>query len=191
MCTLYNIKVTPEDLLAAFDAEDSLRGAVTKDYVSPGGAGPVVGRRDGKRRLAVLRWGFPPPDGARAPVVNVRNYASPFWRATLADPRRRCLVPATEFSEWSARREGAKQVLHWFSIPSRPIFAFAGIWRPTETGPAFAFLTCEPNPLVGAIHPKAMPVILAEEDHDRWLGGTFEEACALATAYPSQLMAMT
>jgi putative SOS response-associated peptidase YedK len=132
-------------------------------------------------------WGFPPPPNARAPVItNVRNLASPFWRTALSRPDRRCLVPVTSFCEWEGE-PGAKRKC-WFSVPSRPIFAFAGLWRPTETGPAFAFLTCEPNALVGEIHPKAMPVILAEEDYGGWLGGSLDEARALATPFPSQLM---
>jgi len=191
MCTLYNIKAPREQLLEAFDAEDYMATDLDKDYVATGRPGFVVARARGARQLTIMRWGFPPPPGARAPVVNVRNYASGFWRAALENPVPRCLVPATEFSEWSEKREGAKQALHWFGIPSRPIFALAGIWTKTETGPAYAFLTCAPNPLVGAIHPKAMPVILAEEDHETWLRADFADACALATAYPSQLMAVT
>lgn len=56
---------------------------------------------------------------------------------------------------------------------------------------AFAFLTCEPNPLVGAVHPKTMPVILHPEDYDSWLDGEVEDACALAQPFPSQLMRVT
>jgi putative SOS response-associated peptidase YedK len=33
-----------------------------------------------------------------------------------------------------------------------------------------------------------MPVILHEEDYDRWLGGEAQDACALAVPFPSQLM---
>lgn len=37
-----------------------------------------------------------------------------------------------------------------------------------KTGPEvcdlFAFLTCAPNAEVGAVHPKAMPVILTTQD---------------------------
>jgi putative SOS response-associated peptidase YedK len=68
-----------------------------------------------------------------------------------------------------------------------PIFAFAGIWRPTEEGKAFAFLTCEPNPLVAPIHPKAMPVVLHDEDYDAWLGGDVDSVWWLAKPFPSQL----
>ncbi|HEY0112199.1 MAG TPA: SOS response-associated peptidase family protein [Allosphingosinicella sp.] len=85
------------------------------------------------------------------------------------------------------RREGAKQE-HWLSLPASPIFAFAGIWRPSEEGNCYAFLTCDPNPLVAPIHEKATPVILHNEDVERWLDGDVDEVCSLATPFPSQLM---
>ncbi len=65
---------------------------------------------------------------------------------------------------------------------------FAGVWRPAEGGSVFAFLTTEPNAIVAPIHPKAMPVILHEEDWDRWLDAPVEEALTLAAPFPSQLM---
>ena len=41
----------------------------------------------------------------------------------------------------------------------------------------FAFFTTEPNDVVGAVHPKAMPVILAsEEDRETWLNASWSEA---------------
>ena len=51
-----------------------------------------------------------------------------------------------------------------------------------------AFLTCEPNELVGAVHPKAMPVIVEAEDRERWLTGSYEEIVALAQPYPDDVM---
>lgn len=57
-------------------------------------------------------------------------------------------------------------------------------------GPEFAFLTTEPNPLMEQLHPKAMPVILLAEDHDRWLTANYDEALAMQNAYPSQLMSV-
>lgn len=154
----------------------------------PKGDGWVVRKENGSLILDVMTWGFPPPAQARAPVTNVRNLASPFWRGALKNPERRCLVPVTDFCEWSGEK-GSKQE-HWFSVPSHEIFAFAGIWRLTEKSKAYAFLTCEPNPLVAPIHPKAMPVVLHEEDYDRWLDGEVDEVCSLATPFPSQLMSI-
>jgi hypothetical protein len=43
-----------------------------------------------------------------------------------------------------------------------------------------AFLTTEPNDVVGPIHPKAMPVILSyPEECDIWLSATWDEASKL------------
>ena len=80
---------------------------------------------------------------------------------------------------------------HWFALgEDRPLFAFAGLWRPwtgvrgTKADPAenelFAFLTCEPNEVVGPIHPKAMPVILTTaKECDAWMAASVPDALAL------------
>ena len=163
----------------------------------------VVREELGRRLLDTMAWGFPrklpgkridkvtgKPVMVQTDVTNVRNYTSPFWRTAMANPERRCLVPFTAFSEYGQTRGAdGKLSLHWFDVPSRPIVSFAGLWRPLEGGGAvFAFLTCEPNPLVAPIHPKAMPVLLHEEDEAIWLECSFDDAVALAQPYPSQLM---
>lgn len=67
-----------------------------------------------------------------------------------------------------------------------PNAAFAEIGPPSEVGNVFAFLTCEPNPLMAPIHPKAMPVILQPEDYSCWLGG--DPVVDLAVPFAPQLM---
>jgi hypothetical protein len=48
------------------------------------------------------------------------------------------------------------------------------------TNDLFAFLTTEPNKVVGAIHPKAMPAILTTvEEIDTWMNAPTEEALKL------------
>lgn len=164
----------------------------------------VVRQHDNRRMLDTMAWGFPhkipgkridkatgKPILLNKSVTNVRNYTSPFWRSALMNPERRCLVPFTSFSEYGQTRGAdGKLPLHWFSVPSRPIVSFAGVWRPADGGAVFAFLTTDPNPLVAPIHPKAMPVLLAEEDEERWLTAPFDQAILLAAPYPSQLMAV-
>ncbi len=186
MCNLYRAKRAGEEIAAIFGAaEPSFAFAGEKDFY-PKSKAPVVIQQEGGRSLVEMTWGFPPPPSSKAPVTNVRNLSSPFWRSALANPERRCLVPVTEFCEWEGEK-GAK-VKRWFSVPRLPVFAFAGIWRPTSDGAAFAFLTCEPNPLVAAVHPKAMPVILQPKDYGRWLAASDEGGTALAVPFPSQLM---
>lgn len=152
----------------------------------------VVREDAGDRVLDVLQWGVPlaTTSAKGQPVIknitNVRNLRSPFWKNMIGNPGSRCLVPVTDFCEWEGDTGAKKE--RWFSVPSRPIFAFAGVWRSSEQGRAFAFLTCEPNEIVRPIHQKAMPVILHDEDFDDWLSGAYDEVCSLASPYPSQLM---
>ncbi|VXC42719.1 SOS response-associated peptidase [Sphingomonas sp. 8AM] len=143
----------------------------------------------GERILDVMTWGWPRTvPGARGPretqVTNVRNLESPMWRNALSKPTQRCLVPVTSFSEYGPGEKG-NLPLYWFDVPSRPIFSFAGIWRPAVEGAVFAFLTCDPNSVVAPIHPKAMPLILHEEDEARWLNGELND---LVAPLPAQLM---
>ncbi|MCM8557345.1 SOS response-associated peptidase family protein [Sphingomicrobium sp. GRR-S6-50] len=182
-------------LFGAFEGDRSNLPAQAEIY--PKYEAPVLRREDGGLVLDRMSWGFPGPKAAGGrPVTNVRNLSSPFWRSALANPERRCLVPVTRFSEWSQKPdpETGRKVKHWFGLEGDgdPLFAFAGIWRPgdeaSEGASYMAFLTCEPNALVGAVHPKAMPVMLHSEDYDQWLGGETEEATALAVPYPAEKM---
>ena len=171
MCNLYRIRHTRDEVAALFRARDVHATDIEKDYVAPGKHGHVIRDEACERLLDRMVWGFPPPPQVRAPVVNVRNYSSPFWRSALNNPVRRCLVPVTSFQEWTVESdpETGKKRPHWFSVPSQPTFAFAGVWRPLADGQcAYAFLTCgydDPSThAVGRIHPKACPVILHPED---------------------------
>ena len=150
--------------------------------IYPGREAPVIrATADGERELTVMHWGFPPPATGR-PVTNVRNLASPFWRTALSRPDRRCLIPVTSFCEWEGD-VGVKRKV-WFALDHGDPFAFAGVWRPTPEGDRMAFLTCEPNATVGAVHPKAMPVVLDPGDYEGWLAHEYASACALAKPYP-------
>jgi putative SOS response-associated peptidase YedK len=188
MCNLYAYR-TPQ-------AETRLLLNVTSDRtgnqpplpaVFPDQMAPVVRAGDDEvREMLAMRWGLPGPESAGArPVTNIRNTDSAWWRPWL-EPRWRCLVPANSFCEWTDTRP---KVPHWFALgPERPLFAFAGIWRPwtgergKERGEhlLFGFLTTEPNATVRPVHSKAMPVMLTTpEEWDTWLRAPVDEALAL------------
>src|SRR6202049_4342406 len=103
-------------------------------------------------------------------TTNIRNVKSKHWTRWLG-VENRCVVPFNSFSEFG-RTEGGDI---WFALgETRPLACFAGIWATwtsarkvkegETTNDIFAFLTTEPNAEVGAIHPKAMPVILTTPD---------------------------
>lgn len=188
MCNLYSMTASRE---AVAEFTQSMRDRTGNQppmpAIFPDQLAPVVRvAPDGVRETLNMRWGFPPPSGTR-PVTNVRNLNSAFWRNWLR-PEFRCLAPATSFCEYTDTRP---KIAHWFALGShRPLFAFAGIWRPwsgiraKEDGEhlLFAFLTTEANDVVRPVHAKAMPVILTGDDLTMWL--TAPEADALALAKP-------
>jgi putative SOS response-associated peptidase YedK len=84
----------------------------------------------GQRELVMARWGMPSPPkfvtGIDRGVTNIRNMASPHWRAWMK-PEFRCLVPATSFCEYT---DAVPKVPTWFALgDDRPLFFFAGIRR--------------------------------------------------------------
>ncbi len=183
MCNLYRVTTNVEAMRRLFKVTGAAPNLPLFPDIYPDKEAPIIRADDaGERRIDVARWGVPPPGGVSRPVTNVRNLASPFWRASLAGAARRCLVPVTAFCEWTAEPDpatGRKRKV-WFARPDGEAFAFAGVTRPNAPGePArYAFLTCEPNALVGAVHPKAMPVILEGDAVDAWLAGAPAEPLA-------------
>lgn len=164
------------------------------DDMWPRRQGIVARKENGRSVIEAMQWGVPlklpgKREGTTITkrVTNVRNLNSPFWRSMLAKPEQRCLVPFSRFAE---PKIGQGREEHWFTVKGREVAAFAGLWRPSEEGLVYAFLTCAPNELVKPLHPKAMPVILHEDDYEKWLTGSKDEAVALAEPYPSQLMSV-
>jgi putative SOS response-associated peptidase YedK len=159
--------------------------------VWPKRPGLIIRREGHITQTDVMAWGVPTSvRGASGKmlekrVTNVRNLSSAFWRSMLMTPEQRCLVPFTAFAE---PKIGQGRDEWWFTVIDQPLACFAGIWRQSERGPVYAFLTCEPNELVAPLHPKAMPVILDPADYDQWLDGSFEESCALAKPFSALLM---
>ncbi len=191
MCNLYRMTGAAQAIAQLFAAETGGRNLPAIEEIYPDQMAPVVTAQGAGRRLEMMRWGWPPFGEIKRPITNVRNLASPLWRSALADPARRCLVPVTAFSEWSAapNAQTGRKRKHWFDLADDPLFAFAGLWRMSEEGARFAFLTCAPNAVVGRVHPKAMPVILrAGDGFDRWLSADGAGAAAMQVPLADDLM---
>ena len=163
----------------------------------------------GGRELVPAHWGFVMPQTSKRTgepiqpkaVNNARDdklTSSSFWRESFE--ARRCLIPATSFSEAKGR---GPAVHYWFAVldgeGGEPWpFAFAGIWRrwrglykdePRELD-TVSMVTTTPNDVVRPVHPDRMPMILGREDHAAWLEAAPEDAMALIRPYPAERMAV-
>ncbi|MBB4152877.1 putative SOS response-associated peptidase YedK [Sphingomonas jinjuensis] len=153
----------------------------------------VVREEEGRRGVDVMGWDVLGGQ-AKWAMTNVRNLALPQWTRLAERPENRCLVPLTEFCEFTPERhdlgDGKKPLKGemWFSVVDQPVFAVAGFWQRTVAGNGFAMVTCDANELVEPIHPKAMITILHPDDWSTWLTGSFDEVRRLQCPYPADQM---
>ena len=205
MCNLYSLTKGQDAIRQLFDGPDPLAdltgNLAPQPGIFPDYKAPVIRHGATGLELGIARWGMPTPPvyltGKRTDpgVTNVRRVDSPHWRRWLG-VEHRCLVPFTSFSELDTRPGAPRNHPVWFALnDTRPLAFFAGIrttWTSVRklrdgetTDELFAFLTCDPNAEVGAVHPKAMPVILTRpEDWLHWLTAPASDALRLQRPLP-------
>ena len=188
MCNLYRMANSAAEVASLFRAQ-VVPGANFGAEVYPGYPGLVVA----KNKVGAMTWGFPLAMKSKRtgeplkpkPVNNARTdkLDSAFWRSSFE--RRRCLIPVSAFAE----AEGAKgaKTRTWFSMEDQPVFAVAGLWRPSaEWGQCYSMVMTEASDAICGLHDR-MPVILPPEAQTAWLDGTADEARALCQPYRGAL----
>ena len=209
MCGRYSLAVSPEELEQIFDAPAEGTLALPRWNIAPMQDAPVVVESRVGRRIRPLRWGLV-PYWAEDPRVGARHInaraetlatTSPFRDAFA---RRRCLVPADGFYEWSDRPGGGPRLPHWVHHRRGGVLAFAGLcerWRahgsrgrlggPRETEPlrTFTIITTAPNTVVAPLHDR-MPAVLPPSAWDAWLDPATppEAAQSLLVPAPDDLL---
>jgi len=205
MCNLYSLTKGQQAIRELTRAMvDRVGNLPLLPAIFPDYAAPIVRNQPVGRELVMARWGMPSPAfalrgrNADPGVTNVRNVASPHWRRWLG-VENRAVVPFTSFSENEVLPDGSRPPI-WFALDqSRPLACFAGIWtrwtsvrkvkEGETTNDVFAFLTTAPNALVGAYHPKAMPVILrSQADIDLWMTAAAPDALTLQRPLPDDAL---
>lgn len=190
MCGRYDIEIDPVFLceLLGLEVPDFIDDA---DF-SPGDVGPVIAvGRDGKIKVVLMRWGLEPgwmKDKPRRPMFNARSETvaeKPMFRSAFK--RKRALVPAIAFYEWTGKT-GAKT--KWrFSKRDGSLLVFAGLWEAREQHDGqkrltFTILTTTPNTDVVDYHDR-MPVILDETSQKIWLDPDADSGLLLELTTPA------
>jgi putative SOS response-associated peptidase YedK len=146
----------------------------------------AVRQSDIGREPVWMRWGLIPSWAKDAKIgnslINARAETvaeKPSFRTAFK--RRRCLVVADGFYEWS-KFEKAK-VPYLITLYDRSTFAFAGLWEQWKdaTGDwieSTTIITTNPNSLMASIHDR-MPVILPSERYDEWLDASTQDVAQL------------
>ncbi|WP_129115724.1 SOS response-associated peptidase [Halegenticoccus tardaugens] len=209
MCGRYTLFASQAALEDRFDAEAD-RPVEPRYNCAPGQRLPVIAN-DAPDAIGLQKWGLIPSwaddesDGgfinARAETVREkRSFREPF-------ERRRCLVLADGFYEWTEREDGSGKRPYRVAFEDDRPFAMAGIWErwtppTTQTGlsdfggggggasepeteavETFAVLTTEPNGLIADLHDR-MAVVLAPEEEREWLDADPDDARALLDPHP-------
>ena len=185
MCGRYYLLAPPAELAGLFGLAD-VPDASPRYNIAPTQPVLAVGPdRAGLPAVASFRWGLVPPwsAGPKPGPINARAETAAD-KPTFAEAfrRRRCLIPASGFFEWS-RRGKVKQPFAIRLADGRP-FAFAGLWeawRP-ESGPPLltcALLTTAANELLRPVHDR-MPVILDPRHFGLWTDRAVREPAELA-----------
>jgi putative SOS response-associated peptidase YedK len=187
MCGRYTVTATPEVLRALFGYAEQ-PNFPPRYNVAPTQPIAIVRLMNGTRQFALVRWGLLPSwvkdPKAFSLLINARGETvneKPAYKAAMK--RRRCLIPADGFYEWQAR--GSRKQPYYVRAKSGTPLAFAGLWE-TWTGPngeeleTAAIITTDANQTLAPIYDR-MPVVIASEQFDLWLGGRDEDTAAASS----------
>ena len=197
MCGRYVITSPPAAVRALFGYPEQ-PNFPARYNVAPTQPIPIVRLHEGKRHFVLMRWGLIPSwvkdPKAFSLLINARSDSvldKPAFRNAMR--RRRCLIPADGFYEWS-EASGRKQPYFVHPRSGGP-FGFAGLWE-TWTGPngeeldTAAIVTTTANRALSSLHGR-MPVILPPEAFDLWLDCAqvdAQTAAALLVPSPDDLL---
>ncbi|HEY0487845.1 MAG TPA: SOS response-associated peptidase [Mycobacteriales bacterium] len=181
MCGRYASTRSADELTLVFDAEDGTGDAAPEADYNVAPTKPVYAVRSavGGRRLDVLSWGLVPSWARdRRIAATLRNAraetlaTTPAFRSAYA--RRRCLVPADGWYEWTPRPDGpGKQPYFLTPRSAGSVLAFAALWETWGTGAdrleTAAIVTTAAHGALADVHDR-MPLVLRPGRWAAWLG---------------------
>lgn len=177
MCGRFTLTVDPSQLQEVFP------WLAIPDQLSPryniAPTQPVaVVANDGKNKLDYFIWGLI-PSWAKDPSIGSRMINA---RAETLDEkpsfrnafrRRRCLILADGFYEWTQSSDGKGKIPMYIQLETKKAFALAGLWEIWQSNDgsevrSCTIITTNPSEFMSSIHNR-MPAILSEKQYSVWL----------------------
>jgi len=191
MCGRYTLHHTSKEIAARFDAQKVLFETPRRYNIAPTQPVAAITQREDERVLDAFRWGLI-PSWAKDPAIGNRLINAraetlaekPAFKSALK--RRRCLIPADGFYEWSTpeKAKSKEKTPHYIRMKTGELFAFAGLWDEWKSPDgeevrSCTIITTTPNELITPLHHR-MAVILKPEHESLWLDPTLDDADELA-----------
>jgi putative SOS response-associated peptidase YedK len=193
VCARYTIrKKTLREVAEALEAEyaeDDEPLYRARYNVAPTDLAWIVELGGDRRVLRPATWNY--LVGGDRPLINLRGEnvgSGSGYREAFAS--RRCAVVTDGFYEWPPTKGNAPTYYH---RADDGLVLLGGLFqRPkgTDKHARFTVLTTKPNALVARVHDR-MPVILASERLDEWLGAEPAKAAALIGPAPEDVLVAT
>ena len=169
----------------------------TRYNIAPTDLHYIVRLRNEERQLLPAKWGLVntwAKDAKRAAAqINARDVTVarlPAFREAFE--RRRCVIPADGFFEWTGTKE--TRLPHWYHRSDGRLLLFAGLhesWQPSpdKWERTFTIITTAANAVGSPVHDR-MPAILEDEAVEEWLyaGSERESPLGLLRPAPDDLL---
>ena len=173
MCGRYSLTDCEEKIIFYFGLHNSKVILKPRYNIYPSEKIPIIVQRDGLLQLEFMKWGLIPIwSKSRKPFINARVETikeKPSFRQAIK--KRRCLVPANGFYEWTQEKYNKQP--YFICLKNYNLLAFAGIWEEwiSDNGEVIrtcAILTTAANSSILKIHNR-MPIILNKNNFSMWL----------------------
>ncbi|MDQ3635861.1 MAG: SOS response-associated peptidase [Aridibacter sp.] len=197
MCGRFTQKNDKKTVEKKFDVEISKTKLFNKSYnIAPTQIIGAIRVIENAREYANLKWGLIPhwskDDSFASKLINARAETLA-EKASFRDAykKRRCLIPASGFYEWEKTANGKQP--HYFYLKDKGVFGFGGLWEEwldKESGElieTFTIITTEANEVLEPIHNR-MPVIIKENDYEKWLNESVSNITDLLKPFDANKM---
>lgn len=193
MCGRATLVISTDDIAEVFGVEPTLPPGPPRFNIAPGTDLVAIRPANEKpRELALLRWGLVPwwsnDKKIANRTINARSETlvnAPAFRDAFKT--RRCLVVVDGFFEW----ERPTKRPHHIRYEDRRPFTLAGVWdrwTSKETGEVLescSIVTTSAHGDIVRLHDR-MPLVVAGQDRDLWLGSADDARGVLAHAKATQ-----